>query len=124
MTTRPVDKEWSAKFTGAMNDGSSYLRIICSYIKAHTMKRLLSQKPASIRVITRSNLADFAAGVSDVDALRLLLDVNARVRGVRNLHAKLYIFGDSRATIISASLTEATLKRNHESGWSLTTSRL
>ena len=36
---------------------------------------------------------------------------NARVRGVRNLHAKLYIFGESRAIITSCNLTEAALTR-------------
>ena len=45
-----------------------------------------------------------------------LLDINARVRGVRNLHAKLYLFGASRAIITSANLTGAALSRNHELG--------
>ena len=67
-------------------------------------------------VITRFNLIDFAEGVSDVASLRKLLDADARVRGVQNLHAKLYIFGKSRAIITSCNLTEAALIRNHEFG--------
>ena len=38
-------------------------------------------------MITRFNLADFAEGVSDIEALRLLLDAGANIRGIRNLHA-------------------------------------
>ena len=36
--------------------------------------------------------------------------------GVRNLHAKMYLFGSKRAIVTSANLTEAALNRNHEFG--------
>ena len=70
----------------------------------------------SVRVITRFNLADCASGVSDVSALRILLDAGAKIRGVKNLHAKLYIFGATRAIVTSANLTNAALVSNHELG--------
>lgn len=66
---------------------------------------LLRHHPGRVQAITRFNLADFAEGVSDVAALQELLKVGARVRGVRNLHAKLYVFGKSRAIITSFNLT-------------------
>ena len=116
MTTRLVNMGWDAEFTKAMNDDSSYLRIICPFIRARTIKWLLSQNPDRVRVVTRFKLADFAAGVSDVDAIRQLLGANARVRGVMNLHAKVYIFGTSRTIITSANLTKSALTRNHEFG--------
>ncbi|MGA2795578.1 MAG: phospholipase D family protein, partial [Roseiarcus sp.] len=77
---------------------------------------LLGGRSKTIRVITRFNLADFSEGVSDIAALRKLLNVGARVRGVRNLHAKLYLFGDRRAIVTSANLTDAALSRNQEFG--------
>ena len=40
--------------------------------------------PGKVRVITRFNLADFAEGVSDVAALRILLDAGARVKAYVN----------------------------------------
>ena len=43
--------------------------------------------PGNVQVITRFNLADFAEGVSDIEALRLLLDAGADIRGIRSLHA-------------------------------------
>lgn len=39
------------------------------------------------------------------------------MRGVRNLHAKLYLFGESRVIVTSANLTEAALLTNHELGF-------
>jgi hypothetical protein len=73
--------------------------------------------PTRLQVITRFHLGDFCDGVSDITALRLLLENGARIRGVRNLHAKLYLFGDRRAIATSANLTEAGLRRNHEFGF-------
>ena len=116
MTIRLVDGGWDKEFTEALSADASELHIICPFIKTGAVERLLSRQPRNIRVITRFNLADFSEGVSDIAALRRLLDADASVRGVRNLHAKLYILGASRAIITSANLTEAALSLNHELG--------
>ncbi len=55
--------------------------------------------------------------MSDTGALRLFLEGGAEIRGIRNLHAKLYLFGNSRVIVTSANLTEAALARNHELGF-------
>lgn len=96
----------------------SELRIICPFIKRTTAERLLRAGcPKAIQVLTRFSLADFCDGVSDLAALRLLLENGAQIKGIRNLHAKLYLFGQTRAIVTSANLTEAALKRNHEFGF-------
>ena len=115
-TIQLVDREWHEKFAEALEGGLSDLRIICPFIKAGTIGWLLGYTQTKVQVITRFNLADFAAGVSDTSAMRKLLDAKARVRGVKNLHAKLYIFGQSRAFVTSCNLTGAALYRNHEFG--------
>ena len=116
MTIRLVDGGWGRELTEALRIDASRLRIICPFIKEGALRTLLRHHPRSIQVITRFNLADFAEGVSDVAALQRLLDADAAVRGVRNLHAKLYLFGESRAIITSCNLTEAALRRNQEFG--------
>ena len=113
---RLVDEQWDKQFAQASRKGTDSLRIICPYIKEGALNRLLRRKPREIQVITRFNLTDFATGVSDIIALRRLLDAGATIRGVKNLHAKLYLFGESRAIITSANLTEAAMRRNHELG--------
>lgn len=116
MTSRVVDRDWESEFKEALRLDATRLLIVSPFIKAHALTGLLSDPPESVRVITRFNLEDFAQGVSDVRALRLLLDAGAAVRGIRNLHAKLYVFGSARAMITSANLTEAGMIRNHEFG--------
>lgn len=78
------------------------------------MIRLLALRPNEIQVITRFNLNDFAEGVSDIAALQRVLGVGGRVRGVKNLHSKLYLSGNTRAIVTSANLTAAALDRNAE----------
>lgn len=116
MTFRLVDKGWHEEFTEALCDDASELRIISPFIKVGALQGLLQHNPKEVRVITRFNLGDFAEGVSDVAALRKLLEVGGRVRGVQNLHAKLYLFGRKRAIITSCNLTKAALEKNRELG--------
>lgn len=112
-----IDKGWDKQLQQALKRDHSELRIICPFIKAKIAERLLSEGiPETIRVITRFNLNDFHRGVSDTQALRILFDAGAQIRGVRNLHAKLYLFGGSRTILTSANLTQSALTRNHEFG--------
>ena len=115
---RLVDEGWSRELTAAIRANPSEVRIVCPFIKKGALDYLMPHRPSDgdIQVITRFNLDDFANGVSDVEALRMLLDDGASVRGVQNLHAKLYLFGTSRVIITSANLTEAALTRNQEFG--------
>ena len=115
MTVRLVDAGWGTELTAALRADSSEFRVVCPFIKAGALDSLLSLNPGSVQVITRFNLVDFAEGVSDVAALRMLLDAGAQVRGIRRLHAKLYLFA-SRAIITSANLTKWALDSNHEFG--------
>ena len=105
-----------SELSAAIRADPSEVRIVCPFIKEGALEHLLSHRPGNVQVITRFNLDDFAEGVSDIEALRLLLDAGAGIRGIRNLHAKLYLFGTSRAIITSANLTEAALTRNQEFG--------
>ncbi|MGI8423050.1 MAG: phospholipase D family protein [Chloroflexota bacterium] len=115
---RLVDSAWVTIVKDAVAKDHSELRIICPFIKKRTAERLLQAgHPKIIHVITRFCLPEFCDGVSDTDSLRLLLSSGAKIRGVRNLHAKVYLFGGSRVVVTSANLTEAALLRNHEFGF-------
>ena len=113
---RLVDAGWDQELTAAIRAYPSEVRIVCPFMKKGALERLLSHQPGDVQVITRFNLNDFADGVSDVEALGMLLDAGASIRGIRNLHAKLYLFGKSRGIITSANLTKAALTRNQEFG--------
>lgn len=113
-----VDSGWEQVFQKAAAADADELLIICPYIKAGPMKRLLDHSGcSSIRVLTRLSERDLFDGVSDVSALELLLDRKATVRGIKNLHAKLFVFGASSVVAGSANLTEAAWRRNLEFGF-------
>ena len=116
MTFRLVDTGWGEELQRALRADASQLRIVCPFIKSRALGRLLALKPQRTRVITRFNLNEFALGVSDVGTLGTLLRHGAKVCGIRNLHAKMYLFGETTAIVTSANLTDAGLDRNPELG--------
>lgn len=115
---RLVDSGWHKELENALQLGRSRLRIVCPFIKRRVAGQFLEYgQVQEIQVITRFNLNDFCEGVSDITALRYLLDNGAQIRGVRNLHSKVYLFGERRVIVTSANLTDTALRRNHEFGF-------
>lgn len=116
MSFRLVSEGWGAELENALRRDRSEFKIVSPFIKYRALERLLELGPARVRVITRFSLDDFAKAVSDIEALRRMLDYGAAVRGIRSLHAKLYVFGHSAAVVTSANLTVAGLDANPEFG--------
>lgn len=118
MDFKLVHTQWDHVIDDAVAGSNSCLQVACPFIKEKAARRLLQAgTPEQIEIITRFNQRDFHDRVSDLPALRLFLEADARIRGIRNLHAKLYLFGKRRAIVTSANLTEAALRRNHELGF-------
>lgn len=117
MTTWLVDRNWGTELKDGCRRHGTALRIICPFIKVRPVVELLrTSQPSQLEVITRFNLGDFGSGVSDLRALRVILEAGGRVRGVRGLHAKVFLFGNARAAVTSANLTSRGLEGNHEFG--------
>jgi hypothetical protein len=83
-------------------------------------KMLNACQPKRIRVLTRFNIDQFVRGVNSLDALELLLNEGALIRGVKKLHSKLYIYDKQSAIITSANLTDMAWYKNSEFGVELT----
>jgi len=97
--------------------GCKRLRVISPYVSSYFFNRIKSEfNLSNIELITRFNLQDFAAGVSDIDALKLLIDNDANVYGIKDLHSKIYIIDDQVAIVTSANLTRRGLHTNYECG--------
>lgn len=118
MAFRLIDGDWHKVMREAAKYDRSALRVVCPFIKLSAARKLIEAAQAkSIQVITRYRLQDFYDGVSDVSALRLFLEHGAEIRGVKGLHAKLFLFGKTNALVTSANLTLAALQSNHELGF-------
>jgi hypothetical protein len=87
MTFRLVDAGWDKELAETFRANSSETRIICPFIKKGVAERLVTYgRPKVLQVITRFNLVVFCGCVSDISALRLLLENGAQIRGVRHSH--------------------------------------
>lgn len=118
MTFRLIDGAWEAAFLRARRMHPGGLDIVSPFVQQSALRQILMQQPpAQVRLITRYSMGDFAERVSDLQALRLLVEGGGAVRGVQNLHAKLYLFCDAEVIVASANLTGAALQRNHELGF-------
>lgn len=112
-----VDRDWNTAIRAGLGRDSSSFRVICPFVKQRVLTRLIKEHhPGDLRLVTRLKLADFADGVSDVAALRAVLNAGGQVRGIRDLHAKVFLFGTTRAAVTSANLTRRGLAGNHEFG--------
>jgi hypothetical protein len=118
MNFRLVDSGWDKILDEALAADKTRVRIIYPFIKEPVAKRLLQHgRPKQLEVITRYDIDCFRDRVSDMAALRLLFQAGAKIRGIKHVHAKVYLIGRRRASVTSANLTEQGLIRNHEFGF-------
>jgi len=94
------------------------IKLCAPYIKAAVFTDLFSKKRngVSVDLITKVNLRDYHSNISDLEAMRQTLKNGGRVFNCSNLHAKIYLFDESRCIITSANLTVSGLKNNAECG--------
>ena len=115
---RLVDQGWKAELLDCAQAADGPITIVCPFVKQATLDGFLRAiSPAhEVRLLTRFNLRDAAAGATDLAALRQILDRGGPVRGVYGLHAKVYVFGTVRAVVTSANLTARGVGKNKEFG--------
>jgi len=94
------------------------IKLCAPFVKGNVIDDILLAKRAKVKVhlITKMNLKNFHNKASDVVALKKVLLNGGSVFNCSNLHAKVYIFDDSRCAITSANLTISGLRKNIECG--------
>jgi hypothetical protein len=111
-----VDHDWHKVFSESASLATGEIFLITPFIQLNPVKELLGRRKIKTKLITCFDLNNFYEGVSDLKALEFLIDMDAEIKGIKNLHAKVYIFGPTRAIITSANFTQAALLRNYEFG--------
>jgi hypothetical protein len=80
------------------------------WIKKDALNLLLknfSKKEIQLKVLTTLHEIDFCKGISDIEAIEMLIAFGATIKIIENLHAKIYISDSTGAIISSANLTNA-----------------
>ncbi|WP_281773938.1 phospholipase D family protein [Methanobacterium formicicum] len=70
----------------------------------------------TLKIITNFRKEDVERGITDVDKLRALQELGAKIRYNNNLHAKMVFIDGEIAIISSANLTKRGLSVNYEAG--------
>ncbi len=111
-----INQQWLDHFKNELS-GTSELRIISPFVSDTMVKYLFENwKGQNIMFITRYNLNDFAAKASSIKAIKRLVANNVQVKGIRDLHSKVYIFNRKSAIITSANFTSGGFFNNYEFG--------
>lgn len=112
-----IEKNWLTYFLEELKVSQEVL-IISPFITSVTVDHLLEKKNinSTVRIITRFNLNDFRSKVSSLNALKKLVKNGVKMKGIKELHSKMYVF-DNRTTIIgSANFTSGGFFNNYEYG--------
>ena len=91
--------------------------IISPFLSDSTIKRLIDlviEKDLRCTVVTRFERKAFIDGASSLEALKLLIEHDIPVLGLKNLHANVYIFDKHVCMLGSANFTKKALTENHE----------
>ncbi len=127
-----IQPPWENHFFSKVQSAEKSLYLSSPYIKntvATLLYEVLQSKQKlslSIRILTRIRIQDLIEGASDLEAFEKLLQleelegINAEVRCISNLHAKVYIFDKNSAIVTSSNLTPSGLKSNIEYGIEVT----
>lgn len=111
-----IQSKWISIFFNELKD-TKELRIISPFISDNMVNHLLKNwRGNKIQVITRYNLNDFRSGVSNLSALKKLIDNKVEIKGIKDLHSKAYIFDRKSMIITSANFTNGGFFNNYELG--------
>lgn len=104
------------EFTDEFRKIKRRLNIITPFLSFPAIERMLGEvnDTVEISLITRFKREDFINGVSNLEALKLLLSKEAKIYAIKDLHTKLYLFDEKSAIIGSANLTGRGLLDNVE----------
>lgn len=114
--TEVISKNWLNYFLAELVNTDNVF-LISPFVTNNIVNHLLNNKKKSkIHLITRFNLNDFRSQVSSLSALKKLVSKGVEIKGIKNLHSKVYIFDTKSVIIGSANFTSGGFFNNYEFG--------
>ena len=116
--TEVITTAFYERFMDLCANSRRSIRLCAPFVKGNVVGDVMTarQPRATVDLITKINLKNFHSKASDVSALDNVISNGGTVYNCSNLHAKVYIFDDSRCVITSANITSSGFKRNVECG--------
>lgn len=113
-----IKTPWKEEFISLVESSEQSIKICSPFVKFKVVEELYKHKNENTQfsLVTNFNLENFHKNVSDLGAMRYILDKNGEIKNYQRLHAKFYIFDNKSIIITSANLTEGGLTKNFEYG--------
>jgi hypothetical protein len=105
-------------FFSLISSSKTAIKLCSPFIKGDITNEIIEKtnNNCHLTVITNVNLMSLCKKASDISAISAILESGGDVFNYQKLHAKIYIFDNTKAIITSANLTQSGLKRNYEYG--------
>lgn len=106
------------RFYDLVSSSKSSIRLCAPYVKSDVVDHIYSVKKdnTEIEYISNFNITNFHKKSSDIEAFETISSQNDKIYNCQILHAKIYIFDDTKAIITSSNLTTSGFSRNIEYG--------
>jgi len=113
-----IKNPWKNIFLNLVSSSKDSIKILVPFVKENIVADIFSTKKKSSKfsLITSFKLMNFYSGVSDLSALKFILNQKGIVCNYQKLHSKVYIFDEDKAIVSSGNLTTNGMIRNYEYG--------
>ena len=111
--------KWGSELKRLLRESCNQVTIVTPFVTGvapNLLRPIAEGGQVKCRLITRLNLNDFRSGVSDLRALKELVEMGVLIKTLKGLHAKVYVFDNREAVVTSANFTGGGLANQHEWG--------
>ncbi len=117
---------WKDFFIDLVSKSRNSIKIASPFVKSNMCDLLINTKSKNtkIELITSFKLINLYSGSIDLEGLENIVDSRGVVKNFPPLHAKIYLFDNTKAIITSSNLTDGGLLNNFEYGIYLTEKEL
>lgn len=114
LLVNPIDE----RFFQLLKQAKDSIIFSSPFIKSSIAKEIVNNKPSNLQlsIVTAYKLGNFHRGASDLQALKIMIENDAKLKNLTSLHAKTYIFDNDTAIVTSGNLTLGGLRNNYECG--------
>ena len=115
---RILKSPWKSDFIRLVEGARRSIHLASPYIKKDIAKLIVNHANPDVKInyLNSFKLSNFYRGASDLEAIEILHDNNVTLKSYHQLHAKVFIFDETKSVVTSGNLTSGGLLNNYEYG--------